>query len=38
MPNVEHFIKEIKQYSTTLDKRKNKKTKTYEAFCYFKWL
>ncbi len=36
-PNFEHFIKEIQQYGTTLDKSKNKKTrKTYEAFCYFK--
>ncbi len=38
-PNFEHFIKEIKQYGTTLDKIKNKKArKTYEAFCYFKLL
>ncbi len=26
-PNFEHFIKEIKQYGTTLDKIKNKKSK-----------
>ncbi len=38
-PNFEHFIKEIKQYGTTLDKIKNKKArKTYEAFCSFKLL
>ncbi len=38
-PNFEHFIKEIKQYGTSLDKIKNKKArKTYEAFCYFKLL
>ncbi len=30
-PNFEHFIKEIKQYGTTLDTIKNKKArKTYE--------
>ncbi len=27
-PNFEHFIKEIKQYGTTLDKIKDKKSKT----------
>ncbi len=37
-PNFEHFIKEIKQYDTTLHKMKKKKTprKTYESFSYFK--